>query len=86
MIRDEAWGYIVPPENPGLLAKGIRKLRQQADLSTEMGGNGRSQLDTRFARAYWINMYEHMLLSTLQEDRKQQEEGFLIQEHDHPRL
>jgi colanic acid biosynthesis glycosyl transferase WcaI len=86
VIREAACGCIVPPENPVLLAKGIRKLRQDAGLLTEMGRNGRSQIDTKFARAYCVDMYEHMLLRILQKDRKQVEKRVLIRENDHPQL
>lgn len=70
LIKEVECGVNIPPEHPELLAEAILKLKQQDKRLTEMGQNGRAQLETTFSRAYCIDMYEHMLLDVLQEDRR----------------
>lgn len=63
LVEEAACGVALPPEHPELLAECILKLKQQDKRLTEMGENGRSQLETRFARSGCVEMYGQMLLS-----------------------
>lgn len=63
LIKEVECGVIIPPEHPELLAEAILKLKQQDKRLTEMGQNGRAQLETRFSRAHCVEKYEHMLLN-----------------------
>jgi colanic acid biosynthesis glycosyl transferase WcaI len=73
LIQGAGCGLNVPPEHPELLAEVIRKLRQQVNLLSDMGQNGRSQLESRFARARCVDMYEQMLLSLCRNEGVQHE-------------
>jgi glycosyltransferase involved in cell wall biosynthesis len=67
LIREGECGVNIPPAHPESLADAILKLRPQHDLLTQMGQNGRSQLETKFSRVQCADMYEHMLANLCQQ-------------------
>lgn len=65
LVEETDCGVTISTEHPELLAEEILKLMQKDKRLTEMGQNGRSQLETSFARAHCVEMYDCMLQSLL---------------------
>jgi len=66
LVQEAGCGLNTPPERPKLLAEAISGLKHQDHQLLTMGQNGRSQLESRYARARCVDTYEHMLLSLCQ--------------------
>lgn len=58
-------GLLVPPRDPGLLAKTILTLLQQPDLCRQMGERGRQMIKERFSIHKNIRVLEQVYLETL---------------------
>jgi colanic acid biosynthesis glycosyl transferase WcaI len=63
LVQEARCGVNVPPECPEPLAQTILDLQRHADRLPQMGQNGRTELETRFARTRCVDDYEQMLLS-----------------------
>jgi glycosyltransferase involved in cell wall biosynthesis len=57
VVRDGDYGFLVPPQKPGLLAEKLRELTQNSNLRYEMGQKGRE----RFLQEYTIEKYYERL-------------------------
>jgi colanic acid biosynthesis glycosyl transferase WcaI len=63
LVRENDCGVSILPEQPGMLAEAILRLRCESQRLTRMGENGRTQLENRFSRSRCVEMYEQMLLN-----------------------
>jgi colanic acid biosynthesis glycosyl transferase WcaI len=66
-IRDAGCGIIVPPENPAALAQAVQQLRENPDLTRQMGANGRQYVERLYSKqavlAQYAQFIEHIFLS-----------------------
>jgi glycosyltransferase involved in cell wall biosynthesis len=64
-VADGETGRLVPPDDPGALAKALLPLAAQAPLRAEMGGRGRRRALERFSwgalAARTVEVYERLL-------------------------
>ena len=67
LVREGECGLCVPPGQAGLLAETIQQLWSHSEPLSEMGENGRAQLESRFSRSHCVTRYEGMLASLLAE-------------------
>jgi len=63
LVCEAGCGIAVPPGHSEMLAEAISQLKGQEERLLQMGQNGRSQLETKFAREHCVNLYEDMLAS-----------------------
>lgn len=70
IVEEAECGLAIPPEHAELLAQAIRKLRYQDQRMAEIGQNGRKLLETRYARASCVRMYECMLLKLFRNEHE----------------
>lgn len=62
LVRDAGSGYVVPPEHPGALAEGIRKLAAASSPERErMGQSGQAYLRQHLARDVVVPRYRAIL-------------------------
>ncbi|MFH1787999.1 MAG: glycosyltransferase family 4 protein [Candidatus Altiarchaeota archaeon] len=65
IIQDEKTGVLVPPKNPGALAKEIKRLLTNPKLREEMGRRGRRRLEENFTaeliKPKYLRLYKHLL-------------------------
>ncbi len=70
LVQEADCGLNSPPQQPKLLAETILKLMCQSDRLLAYGQNGRLQLESKFARARCVEMYERMLLNLCLTEQK----------------
>jgi len=63
LVESAACGVVVPPERPRLLADALLGLRKRSAVVTEMGQNGRAQLESRYSRASCVDAFEDLFSS-----------------------
>jgi colanic acid biosynthesis glycosyl transferase WcaI len=66
LIEEEGCGIVIPPDQIEQIVTTIKYLKQNPDLLSKMGGNGRRLLETSFSRNFCIDRYEKLLINTLQ--------------------
>jgi colanic acid biosynthesis glycosyl transferase WcaI len=61
VVSEERVGWVVPPEDPVLLAAAIREAMEQPALLQEMGRRARASAELRYSRAAVIARYEALM-------------------------
>jgi colanic acid biosynthesis glycosyl transferase WcaI len=73
LVKESECGVTLPCEHPERLAEVIMRLRQEKEILTTMGRNGRCELEARFAREHCVKRYEQMLLDLCHADLRSDE-------------
>jgi colanic acid biosynthesis glycosyl transferase WcaI len=60
-VKSQEVGLVVPPEEPGLLARAIRSLRDNPEEAERLGRNGRRVAEERFDRRVVLKQFARHL-------------------------
>ncbi|MCF1750301.1 glycosyltransferase [Mariniradius sediminis] len=71
VVLDGVTGYLVPPQNPSILADCIKKLLADPELSQKMGAAGYQRAVKNFSAARYCRDVESLYLGLLKEKRVQ---------------
>ena len=61
LILDARSGVLVSPEDPAQLADAIRNIRDNPDLRSRLGANGREYAAKNFAQAEIMERWDHLI-------------------------
>lgn len=61
LIEEAKCGFVIPPENPSLLAEKILEIYKNKEIGEKMGENGRKYIEEKFSLKLCADKYETLL-------------------------